>query len=114
MRLAIPVLFLLAGCATTATPVASGGSKADGVVEMSYSPGRYAWARPPQIDWDKAKADALVVCQRWGYGKTEPFGNTESVCVEKGLRPDYANVNDDSSHEVCTKRKAIVRYQCFD
>ncbi len=91
----------LLGCApraeVTKTLVATGGSRSDGVVEMSFEyegPERY------RIDWDAALASARQRCLDWGYSDAKPFGGTKSSCQM------YAGGD-------CERFFATVAYQCL-
>ena len=55
-------LFVLAGCATEVAkvPVATGGSRADASVEMTYEKGLF---EAPVVDWAAAESSALRRCK---------------------------------------------------
>lgn len=94
------VLFLTA-CATP-TPVtlsATGGSKADGVVEMSYE---YREFEQPVIDPEQGMDAAVKRCKAWGYKKAEPFDGGISTCI---------NPHGFAS---CALMRHTISYQCIN
>ena len=63
------VVLLLSGC-RTATVVkkdwaATGGSRADGVVRLSYD---YNWTEIPELNEQQAVDLAITRCKAWGFG----------------------------------------------
>lgn len=76
--LLLGVLFLQ-GCTYVKQWRASGGSRADGIVELSFilegGLGIKAIADPEQ-----GISEALPRCIAWGYSKTEPFGFIDQKC----------------------------------
>ena len=78
----ITVLLLLnlalSSCATTITPLASGGSRADGTLEYTYT---YGILTRPQIDWDRVGFDALQRCSDWGYTTADMFPGAIRECA---------------------------------
>ena len=80
MRLAVCLAVtsaVLAGCAVVKTPVDTGGSKADGTVEMSFE---YGGFERPTVNWDAARATAASRCSAWGYNDAQPFGGVIQKC----------------------------------
>lgn len=69
---------VLAGCATNKTMVPSGGSKADGTVEMIYEVGTF---EAPQVDLVAAMQQARQRCAAWGYTSAEAFGGERRQCI---------------------------------
>jgi len=67
----------LSGCAVIKTPQVMGGSKADGIVELSYN---YGGFEDPEVDWSAARRRAATSCSNWGYTGATPFGGTSSRC----------------------------------
>lgn len=88
---------VVTGCASVKTLQATGGSRSDGVVEMSY---QYGMFEKPQPQWGKALRIAHERCQAWGYDNAEAFGGTTSQCQ---ARNGYGN---------CTKWFVTATYQC--
>ena len=80
IKTVIPVtaLILLVGCAVEKTPVATGGSKADASVVMSYNIGGF---EQPTVNWDVAQVNARKRCRAWGYSKAEAFEGTNNICT---------------------------------
>ncbi|EHT8816943.1 hypothetical protein KYT24_004393 [Salmonella enterica] len=74
---AAAIATLLAGCAVQKQMVATGGSKADGTVTMSYE---YGLFEAPKVDSSQAIAAAAQRCKAWGYTTAEPFGGVTKVC----------------------------------
>ena len=71
----------LSACAVQKTMVPTGGSRADGTVEMSYEIGDMQTAK---IDMKQAGKDAARRCQAWGYADAEPFGGEKRQCQKSG------------------------------
>ena len=89
---------ILNGCASIKTLQATGGSKADGVVELSY---QYGMFEAPKVQWDQALVTAKGRCKAWGYPSAEAFGGTTSQCQ---TRNGYGN---------CTSYFVTAKYQCI-
>jgi len=85
------------GCATVKTLQATGGSRADGVVDLSYE---YGMFEQPIVDQNQALLTATGRCQAWGYSGAEPFGGTKSVCQQS------------SGSGGCLRFLVTVAYQC--
>ncbi len=79
MKKIIPVVIALSlsACATIKVPQATGGSKADGIVELSY---QYGGFEQPVVQWDQALITAKKHCKAWGYQNAEAFSGTISQC----------------------------------
>lgn len=67
----------VSGCAVDKQLAATGGSKADGIVELSFEIGEFQTAK---IDWVKAQSDAVQRCAAWGYHNAEKFGGEKRQC----------------------------------
>jgi len=91
-------LSLLSGCSTTKILEATGGSKSDGIVELSYQYGSF---EKPVVDWNAGLVTATQRCLAWGYKGAEPFGGTVSECQ---VHTDYG----------CNSWFVTVKYQCLD
>ena len=72
------VVFLLLGCAVNKTLTATGGSKSDGIVEMSYE---YGGFESPKVDWAQGLSVATERCTSWGYQSAQAFGGTTKTCT---------------------------------
>lgn len=90
---------LLVGCAVQKELVPTGGSKADGIVELSYSYRRF---ESPQIDFEQGARAAKKRCEKWGYKDAERFGGQKRVCSER-----------DGAYS-CAEHFVTIEYQCID
>ncbi len=90
------MLVPLTACATIVVPQATGGSRADGVVEFSYSYGGYQSPRP---DWVTADRQAVSRCGAWGYTGAQRFGGETRQC-------------SNSFNGSCNRWIVTVSYQC--
>jgi len=59
----LALVMLASGCEVSKTPLPTGGSKADALVEMSYQTGSLEVAK---VDWATADRSALKRCNAWG------------------------------------------------
>ena len=99
MRIAILLaLALLAGCETIKVPMATGGSRADGIITMAYE---YGMFQKPMVDWTQSDNTATRRCQRWGYATAERFEGTLSQCTYFG---QYG----------CERWRVTTEYQCVE
>ena len=94
----VAIVIAVAGCASIKIPQATGGSRADGIVELSYEYGVY---EKPQVQWDQALITARQRCWAWDYQDAEPFGGTTSRCQAYN---GYGN---------CVRFFVTAKYQCF-
>lgn len=89
---------LLAGCASAPTGMhATGGSKADGVVEMSYE---YSEFQQPVVNYEEGMTSAISRCKAWGYKRAEAFDGGISTCVVPG------------GFSGCARMRNTISYQC--
>jgi hypothetical protein len=87
----------LSGCAVQEQWAATGGSRADGTVELAYE---YQQFQEPEVD-DAQGADlAASRCAVWGYTGSEPFGGVMRKCQAFG---GYGN---------CLNWLVTKNYQC--
>lgn len=86
----------LAGCAITAVPEPTGGSRSDGVVELSYE---YGSMQQVTVDESAAQSSARERCESWGYEDAEAFGGGTRECVAPG---GYG----------CNRWQVTTSYQC--
>jgi hypothetical protein len=70
-------LTAVSGCTVDKQMVATGGSRSDGTVDLSYSVGAFEKAN---IDMVRAQNDALARCKAWGYSAAEAFGGEKRQC----------------------------------
>jgi hypothetical protein len=69
----------VSGCATTKHWSATGGSRSDGVVRLSYEFGMF---QNPQVNDQEGIKLAKKRCSAWGYNDTEAFGGITKVCSQ--------------------------------
>ena len=99
MRITILVASLaICGCAVQKTLIPTGGSRADGTVEMSYEFGEF---ETPKVDMQQGVVEASKRCQAWGYSDAEPFGGSKSQCQQLG------------GMSGCVRRLVTMQYQCI-
>ncbi len=95
--LLLPALLLSTGCATIKTLEATGGSRSDGTVELSYV---YGVFEAPQVQWQQGLLTASERCAAWGYSDAEAFGGEKRSCQLPGT---YR----------CLEFFVTVTYQCI-
>ncbi|MDQ6961952.1 MAG: YecR family lipoprotein [Mariprofundaceae bacterium] len=71
-------LITVSGCATPKQFSATGGSKADGIVKLSYE---YSLFEDPQVDMAQGVTVAKKRCEAWGYAQAEAFGGSTKKCI---------------------------------
>ena len=80
--LVLTVLALISACATVQKDwVATGGSKADGVVRLSHEVTELEQA---QLDESQGIRVAVERCKVWGYSGADPFGGVSRRCNATG------------------------------
>jgi hypothetical protein len=84
------------GCATNIVPVATGGSRADATVELSYEYGQF---QQPVVDMRSAQMSAEKRCAVWGYTGADAFGGAKTLC-------------EGANSLGCTRTVVTVQYQC--
>lgn len=94
------------GCApktVTKNWEASGGSKADAIVEVgfTYNP----QLEKPETSDAQARAEAIKRCQAWGYEDAEPFGMFKQNCQQMDFIP-FAGLQ-------CQSMLITRQYQCL-
>ena len=90
----------LSACATQrVVPVATGGSKADALVEMGYNTGLF---HPTEPDWPSANITATKRCKAWGYSKAEGFDGVSTQCHQR------------NGYGQCLDATVTRTYQCLD
>lgn len=95
----IAALILTAsGCATHKDWSATGGSKSDGTVELSYQVGLFEQA---QVSEQQALGLAIKRCNAWGYTRAEAFGGVTKQC-------------NNLSSSGCNSWLVTKEYQCID
>jgi hypothetical protein len=88
----------LQGCATQKELVPTGGSRADGIVKLSYE---YGLFEAPTIDVQQGVISAQQRCSSWGYKKAEAFGGSTKACI-------------NSSDSGCNRWLVTIEYQCTE
>ena len=78
---AIVGAIVLSGCATTKNWSATGGSRADATVRLSYTYGPFEQANASE---QQALKLAATRCGAWGYKGAEAFGGSEQRCTAPG------------------------------
>lgn len=76
--LLVAATLAVGACATAKTWSATGGSRSDGTVRLSYEVGLM---ESPQLT-DDGVALAVERCKVWGYTGATPFGGTTSQCTQ--------------------------------
>lgn len=89
---------LSSGCAVKKNFYATGGSRADGTVDMAYD---FAQFEQPVVSLDQAQGIALQKCAVWGYRQAEAFGGQTTHCDQ---RDGWGN---------CVAGQVVVKYQCI-
>lgn len=95
---AVVLAVSMSGCAVQKDLVATGGSRSDGTVRMSFELGLF---EVPKIDVPKTINAASQRCQAWGYDRAEPFGGETRVCNAVGVYGD------------CMQWLVTVEFQCL-
>lgn len=95
--LCLTIVVVLGGCATQKDWLVTGGSRADGVVRLSYESNEFQRAKV-----SKEQADQLATqkCMAWGYKGAEAFGSQSTQCTS------YRGFGS------CGDRQVTVEYQC--
>ena len=97
VRLVSLMALLLSGCTVTVVPVATGGSRSDGIVKMSY---QFSPMTIPQVDQTAAIRNAEMRCKAWGYDTAEPFDAGLTSCSQP-------------SASGCDMYLTTIEYQCI-
>ncbi|MCX2898867.1 YecR family lipoprotein [Pseudomonas mandelii] len=88
----------ITGCSSRKDFYATGGSRADGSIDMAYD---FKPFETPIVDINQAEAVASSKCAVWGYERAERFGGQIQNC-----RASDAWGN-------CTAGQVVVKYQCI-
>jgi hypothetical protein len=91
------VAIILTACATATQMSATGGSKADGIVELSYEYGEF---QKPIINPAQGLEAAVKRCKAWGYKKADPFDGGLNTCILPG------------GFGGCARTRTTISYQC--
>ena len=92
---------ILTGCATPVQRnwTATGGSKSDGTIKLSYQHTMY---EKPVLNETQALKIAKKRCVSWGFSNVEAFGGVIAQCQQ--LDPYLG----------CTSNLVTKEYQCLD
>ncbi|MDG6894521.1 YecR family lipoprotein [Volucribacter amazonae] len=90
---------VLAGCSVNKELVATGGSKADGTIELSFEHSPF---ETPIINEEKGLELAKKRCSAWGYENAEKFGGQKQICTRFG------------GFGGCALFLVTIQYQCLD
>lgn len=96
LALHLTLALALAGCATEKILAPTGGSRADGTVELGYD---FWMAEKPVVDYPAAQQRAVERCKVWGYSGAEAFGGGKQQCLQVGR---YG----------CEHTQVSITYQC--
>ena len=88
---------IITGCSTYKTLTATGGSRSDGVVELSY---QYAYFQKPIVEWGQALITATQRCKAWGYYGAERFDSYSTQCQKRDVLFN------------CMSQHVTITYQC--
>jgi hypothetical protein len=97
----LSVASVIGGCA--ATPIMTGGSKDQALVEMSVM---HSTVAPPNFDWTAGREKASQACRKWGYQKAVPANGPEHF-QEGDTQECVSGVEG-----LCARRKISRLYQC--
>lgn len=89
---------LTTGCAVKKDFYATGGSRADGTVDMAYD---FAQFEQPVVNPSQAQSIAQQKCTVWGYREAEAFGGKTTNCNQ---RDGWGN---------CVAGQVVIKYQCI-
>jgi len=92
------VMTALAGCSVKRDFYATGGSRADGVIDMAYD-----YKPNENIVTNKKQAYTIArsKCASWGYTDAEAFGGQTKICTSS------------SRSDGCAAWQVTVKYQCL-
>lgn len=77
----VSAVAVLAGCATVSQMQATGGSRSDGIVKLSFE---YGMFDKVQLDEATGLQTARQRCAVWGYTDADPFGGITRQCQQSG------------------------------
>ncbi len=98
MKTMLLAVIFLNGCAMQQNYTATGGSKSDGTIRLSYeAPG----LRDVIVDENQGLQLAISRCKSWGYTGAEEFGGITRVCQMPG-------------GSICPSWLITKEYQCLD
>lgn len=89
-------LAIVTACSTVSQMTPTGGSRSDGIVELSFEYGMFDKVK---LDQETGLQQARQRCQTWGYTDAEAFGGVVRQCQAMG---GYG----------CARWFATMKYQC--
>lgn len=92
------VITALVGCSVKRNFYATGGSRADGVIDMAYD---YKPNENTVINKKQAYTIARSKCAAWGYANAEAFGGQANICTLP------------SGSKGCAAWQVTIKYQCL-
>lgn len=98
LLLLVMLAVVVTGCSSRKDFYATGGSRADGSIDMAYD---FKAFETPIVDLKQAESIANNKCAVWGYERAEPFGGKTLNCQ---ARDGFGN---------CNAGQMIVKYQCI-
>lgn len=96
--IALLAVTLFSGCAVKKDFYATGGSRADGTVDMAYD---FRQFEKPVVNQQQAQSIAKAKCAVWGYGDAEAFGGMTQNCQQR------------DGWGTCTAGQITIKYQCL-
>ena len=94
----ICLIINLSGCAVQKELVPTGGSRADGIVKLSYE---YGLFEAPQLNAQQGVNAAKQRCSSWGYKNAEAFGGSTKSCIIP-------------TNKGCNRWLVSIEYQCTE
>lgn len=91
-------LIVLCSCAVQKDMLATGGSKADGTVDVSYE---YGLFEQPIVNPQQGLESAVKRCKGWGYKNAESFDAARNQCLA------FNGYGD------CVQTRVTMTYQCL-
>ena len=73
---------IMTSCATTKMWQATGGSKSDGTIKLSYQHNLY---EKPVVNESQALGEAIKRCTSWGFNSAEAFGGSLTQCISPSM-----------------------------
>ena len=80
--LVLPLYLTVASCAVTKEYASTGGSRADGIIKLSYEVTSF---EAPYVNEQQGLNLARKKCAGWGYKDAESFGGFTRICNEQGI-----------------------------
>ncbi|RJG10952.1 hypothetical protein D3879_14835 [Pseudomonas cavernicola] len=96
--LTLATAVVVSGCAVKKDFYATGGSRADGTVDMAYD---FRQFEKPVINQQQALSIAKSKCAVWGYGDAEAFGGMTQNCQQR------------DGWGTCVAGQTVIKYQCI-